>query len=55
MSSKREEPPVPDQPIKSEAGFFLRIKRNLMINFKARRPEPKPKGQPSKSQNGGSK
>jgi hypothetical protein len=51
MASEREDPPVPDQPIKSEGGFVLRIKRNFM----ARKPVPKTIGQPPKSQNGGSK
>jgi hypothetical protein len=51
MANERQDPQVPDQPIKSEPGFILRIKRNFM----ARRPVPKTIGQPPKSQNGGSK
>ena len=55
MASERQDPPVPDQPIKSEAGFFMRIKRNFVISLMARKPVPKTLGQPPKSQNGGSK
>ncbi len=51
MASERQDPPTDGQPIKSELGLFFWIRRSFM----ARKPVPKNLGQPSKTQNGGSK